>query len=284
MKAKYHHVPKPLDNAFSLRHDVLPSFGTVWHYHPEIELHYLIKGEGVRFIGDNISSFRGGEMVLLGSNLPHTLKCENTLESQNYVEAMVVHFHPECLGKEFLDISETQGINRIIGMAKNGLIIEGQSKKKIRDLLLEMKASEGLIKIITLLRIFQVLLEGDDYHPISNSVGFSKLNKLDEERVDKIVSYTFNHFKAKISIEDVANLSNLSVTSFCRYFKMITNKSYFDFLTEVRLNHACRLILDSKMTMENIAVDSGFDNTSNFYRHFKISKNCTPKQYKNQFR
>lgn len=284
MKAKYHHVPKPLDNAFSIRHDVLPIFGTVWHYHPEIELHYLIKGEGVRFIGDNISSFRKGEMVLLGSNLPHTWKCDSVDQNQNYVEALVMHFHPECLGKDFLNISETQGINKIIALARNGLIINGESKKKIRDLLIHLKESDGLIKIITLLHIFQILLERNDYHPISKNLDFSKLNKLDEERVDKIVSYTFNHFKEKIFIDEIANLSNLSVTSFCRYFKMVANKSYFDFLTEIRLNHACRLILDSKLTVENIAIDSGFDNTSNFYRHFRIFKGCTPKEYKKQFR
>ena len=283
MIPKFHIVPKALDNAFSIRHDVIPHFGTAWHYHPEIELHYLIKGEGVRFIGDNIGNFQQGDMILMGSNLPHTWKRSFTNSSEENVEALVLHFHPECLGKDFLNVSETQGINKLNELAKNGLIIQGKSKEQIRQLMWEMKPESGLNKIIYLLRIFNILLENQEYEILSNSIEYSKLNKLDETRVDKIFSYTLKNFKDKISIENIARLTNLSVTSFCRYFKMTANKSYFDFLTEVRLNHACRLILETDYTIQHIALDSGFENTSNFYRHFKNVKGITPKEYKSRF-
>lgn len=279
---KLHIVPKALDNAFSLRHDVLPHFGTVWHYHPEIELHYLIRGEGTRFIGDHIGNFQKDDMILMGSNLPHTWKC-NLNETTDNVEALVLHFHPETFGKEFLSFSETQGINKLNELAQNGLLISGHSKEKIKRLLWRMKNDTGLNKIIYLFRIFNILLENKEYEVLSNNIELSKFNKLDENRIDKIFSYTLQNFKEKIFIEDVAKLTNLSVTSFCRYFKMTANKSYFDFLTEVRLNHACRLIVETDYTIQNIALDSGFENTSNFYRHFKNVKGITPKEYKGQF-
>lgn len=101
MKAKFHQVPKTSDHTFKIRHDVLPHFGTIWHYHPEIELHYLIKGEGIRFIGENISNFEKDELILLGSNIPHTWKCNLKSDSEYYVEALVLHFHPESLGHNF---------------------------------------------------------------------------------------------------------------------------------------------------------------------------------------
>jgi len=280
---KLHIVPKALDNAFSLRHDILPHFGTVWHYHPEIELHYLIKGEGTRFIGDHIGNFQKGDMILMGSNLPHTWKRTISDATHDHVEAMVLHFHPECLGKEFLNFSETQGINKLNELARNGLIIHGASKEAITELLWMMKAESGLNKLIYLLRIFHILLENQEYEVLSNSIEYSKFNKLDENRIDKIFSYTLQNFKEKIFIEDVARLTNLSVTSFCRYFKITANKSYFDFLTEVRLNHACRLIVETDYTIQHIAMDSGFENTSNFYRHFKKMKGITPKEYKAGF-
>lgn len=281
---KLHIVPKALDNAFSLRHDILPHFGTVWHYHPEIELHYLIKGEGTRFIGDHIGNFQQDDMILMGSNLPHTWKCNLTdLENGEHVEALVLHFHPECFGKDFLNYAETQAILRLIEHAKNGLLIHGTSKENIKELLWKMKPETGLSKLIHLLEIFKILLDNQDYEVLSNNIEYSKFNKLDESRIDKIFSYTLQNFKEKIFIEDVAGLANLSVTSFCRYFKITANKSYFDFLTEVRLNHACRLILESDYTIQNIALDSGFENTSNFYRHFKNVKGITPKEYKARF-
>ncbi len=281
---KLHIVPKALDNAFSLRHDVLPHFGTVWHYHPEIELHYLIKGEGTRFIGDHIGHFYKDDMILMGSNLPHTWKCNlSDTATNDHVEALVLHFHPECLGKEFLNFSETQGINKLNELARNGLIIHGASKEAIKELLWMMKTEGGLNKLIYLLRIFNVLLENQEYEVLSNSLEYSKFNKLDENRIDRIFSYTLQNFKEKIFIEDVAKLTNLSVTSFCRYFKITANKSYFDFLTEVRLNHACRLIIETDYTIQHIAIDSGFENTSNFYRHFKKVKGITPKEYKAGF-
>jgi AraC-like DNA-binding protein len=281
---KLHIVPKALDNAFSLRHDVLPHFGTVWHYHPEIELHYLIKGEGTRFIGDHIGNFQQDDMILMGSNLPHTWKCNlSDLENRDNVEALVLHFHPESFGKDFLNFSETQSIIKLIEQAKNGLLISGSSKEKIKDLLWKMKPETGLNKLIYLLEIFKIVLENCDYEILSNNIEYSKFNKLDETRIDKIFSYTLQNFKEKIFIEDVAGLTNLSVTSFCRYFKITANKSYFDFLTEVRLNHACRLIVETDYTIQHIALDSGFENTSNFYRHFKNVKGITPKEYKAKF-
>lgn len=282
MRAKFHQVPKPFNNAFSIRHDILPHFGTIWHYHPEIELHYLIKGKGVRFIGDHIDHFQEDQLILLGSNLPHTWKCNETKHEENHVEALVLHFHPECLGKEFLSVSETQEILKLSQLSKNGLIIHGETKKRVREQMEVMKDSDGLEKMIHLFQIFRMLASTDDYDILSNSFAHNKLNKIDEGRMDKVFSYTLKSFRGKICVEDVAMLCNLSSTSFCRYFKMITNKSYFDFLTEVRLNHACRLIIDSDLTMQHIAVESGFENTSNFYRHFKNFKGTTPTKYRQE--
>ena len=102
MKPHFHKVPVTLQSSFSIRHDIKPDFGSIWHYHPELELHYVIKGEGVRFIGDNISNFVPDEMVLLGENLPHTWRCKDEYFQGNpdlKTEAMVVHFLPDCLGK-----------------------------------------------------------------------------------------------------------------------------------------------------------------------------------------
>ncbi|WP_020597269.1 AraC family transcriptional regulator [Spirosoma panaciterrae] len=283
MVPKLHIVPRPLDNAFSIRHDIVPQFGSIWHYHPEIELHYLIKGEGIRFIGDSIGNFQPDDMILMGSNVPHTWKCNIPFSSDYHVEALVLHFHPECLGKEFLNVNETQGISKLFEKAKNGLVIKGSAKEKIKRLMWRMTREMGLNKVVYLLRIYAILLESSECEMLSNSVEYTKFNQHDGNRMEKVLSFTLQNFRNKILIDDVAQLTNLSVTSFCRYFKMMSNKSYFDFLTEVRLSHACRLLIKTDLTIASIALDSGFENTSNFYRHFKNVKGITPKEYKSRF-
>src|SRR5690606_7954285 len=157
MKAKFHQVPKPLNDAFSIRHDILPHFGTIWHYHPEIELHYLIKGEGVRFIGDHIDHFREDDMVLLGSNLPHTWKCNEIKQEEHHVEALVLHFHPECFGKELLAVSETQQILKLMQLSRNVIIIHGAAKERPTELMAAMQHTNRLDKVIYLFAIFRVL-------------------------------------------------------------------------------------------------------------------------------
>lgn len=279
MKAKFHQVPKLLDHTFSLRHDIVPQFGTLWHYHPEIELHYLIKGEGIKFIGDTISNFSEDELILLGSNIPHTWKCN---QQREHVEALVMHFHPECFGRAFLLSPEMQSIHNLFELAKGGLQINGETKNRVKHMLFAMMEKNGLEKLIALLEIFNLIVHSKDFRSISANYVSFKSDKIDKERIDKILDFTFRNFRKKITIDEVAALAALSTTSFCRYFKLITQKSYLDFLTEIRLNHACRLILDSRYTMQAIALESGFENTSNFYRHFKNFKQMTPTAYREQ--
>jgi hypothetical protein len=102
MKPYFHKVPVISLSSFSIRQDIQPNFGRIWHYHPELELHYVIKGKGMRFIGDRISNFSAGEIILLGENLPHTWRCSEEYFQNDpdfEVEAIVIQFLPDCLGE-----------------------------------------------------------------------------------------------------------------------------------------------------------------------------------------
>ncbi|WPP51898.1 cupin domain-containing protein [Catalinimonas niigatensis] len=138
MKPHFHKVPIQPQSSYSIRHDINSAFPTVWHYHPEIELHYTIQGEGVRFIGDNISNFSAGEMLLLGENLPHTWRCREEYFRENTekkVEAMVLHFLPDCLGSDMLCLPEAYLIPKLFEKAKKGLVIKGEAKQKLAQVM-----------------------------------------------------------------------------------------------------------------------------------------------------
>ena len=288
MKPHYHKVPKNLENSFSLRKDVSANFESTWHYHPELELHYTKKGEGLRFIGDNISNFNSDEMLLLGENLPHTWKSHDAYlhpQSKLEVETMVMHFLPDCLGQEFLSLPEAYALTQLFKKAKNGLLIQGDTKRKILSLLEAAHQAENLNRIALFISILSTLSETSDYEPITSAHAFYQSNQLETDRLNQIYTYTLKNYMNKISLAEIASLSCLSITSFCRYFKLMTNKTYTDFLSEIRISYACKLLIENKeLTIESISTETGFNNASNFFRQFKKTIGLTPKAYRKKYR
>lgn len=283
MKPQFHRVPLSSLSSFSIRHDIASNFGTDWHYHPELELHYVIRGEGVRLIGDNISNFSAGELVLLGENLPHMWQSNETFYKNNpqkKIEAFVLHFLPNCLGNDFLSLPEAHLIPLLFKKATKGMLIFGETKNRLVDLLAEAKEATDMKKVVTLIAILKILAETKQYLHIATPHAFYKTNDSDIDRINKVCTYTLRNFKTDITLELVSEIANLSVTSFCRYFKSITKKTYYDFLIEIRISHACRMLIEDTLPTEMICFECGFNNVSNFYRHFKKVTNMTPLEYK----
>ncbi|OOG73068.1 AraC family transcriptional regulator [Algoriphagus sp. A40] len=284
MKPRYHKVPIAPASSFGIRYDKKPNFGTLWHYHPELELHYIVKGQGIQYIGDTVSGFSDGDLILLGENLPHAWRCSEEYFQGNpgvMVEAMVLHFLPTCFGKEFLALPEAQSIPALFEKAKKGLKITGKTKEIITEKLKNLLESSHLDRLIYLMQILKILSETGDYETISPGYAFSHLNNISEmERLEKIYTYVMGHYRQNISLEQMASISNLSITSFCRYFKKMTNKSFFEFLIEVRISNVCKGLMEDRLPLEIICSECGFQNVSNFYRHFKKVTGMTPFAYR----
>lgn len=286
MKPLFHKVPTQIQSSFSARHDVQPNFGSLWHYHPELELHHVIRGKGVRFIGDNIGNFSEGEVLLLGSNLPHMWQC-NEEYYQNHpdskVEAIVIHFLPDCLGRDFLNLPETYLIPKLFEKARKGMKFNGRSRDKLIDLMHKATAATDMERLIILLSILKTIAESEEYTSMASAHAFYKSNEIDAVRINKVCTYTLSNYKKEISLEEIASIANLSVTSFCRYFKLMTKKTFYDFLIEIRISHACRLLIEDILPTEVICFECGFNNVSNFYRHFKKVTDMTPLEYKKKY-
>ncbi len=287
MKAHFHMVPVMMQDSFTVKHEVLPNFGTTWHYHPELELHYIIKGRGTRFIGNSQEPFAENDLVLLGENLPHTWRCKEAYFKKDLklqVEAIVIQFRKEFLGDNFLNLPESHLIPSLFEKAKSGMALKGTTKKQIIPLMKSAVEATGLDRIIIMLSILKALAESKSHalitfpwQPVSESDKFSK------KRLDKVYEYTMLNYKKEITLEDISSISNLSVTSFCRYFKSMTKMTYYDYLIQMRISHACQLLIDDNFPTNLICYESGFNNISNFYRHFKRITGCTPKEYKQSY-
>ncbi len=286
MKAHFHRVPVDTSAAFHARHDIKPNFGTVWHYHPELELHYVIQGEGVRFIGDNVSNFSAGEVLLLGENVPHTWQCNKEYFQEGsglQVEAIVIQFRPDCLGADFLTMAEAYPIRKLYEKARRGIVVRGETNQQLTELMQRAIKETPLQRVIVLLSMLDLLAESDDIELITSPYAFYKSNELETIRLNEVCSYTLSNYEKAITLEEISSIANLSVTSFCRYFKLMTHKTFHDFLTEVRISHACRALIGNRLSIEMVCFESGFSNLSNFYRQFKRIKGVTPLAYKQAY-
>ena len=286
MKPHYHQVPANRQDAFTARQDVTRNLSSIWHYHPQLELHCVVRGEGVRFIGDTINNFSTGEIILLGENLPHNWQSSESYfrEDPNvYFEAIVIHFLPGWLGEGFLNLSESLPITKLYERAKRGLLIRGDLAEKIRPLMHQVVEAGPLDRMVLLLSILSLLAQSDSMDTLASAFAFHQSNELETVRLNRVYEHSLANYTRDISLDEIAAITNLSVTSFCRYFKLMTRKTYSQFLIEVRISYACRALIDNRQSIEIICYENGFNNLSNFYRQFKKVQGVSPLEYKKKY-
>ena len=279
MKPIFKKVDSKSEEAFVARIDQFAQFYNKWHFHPELELTHIVKGRGTRFVGDNIEFFKDGDLILIGSNLPHVWKNQNK-ESELSV-ARVVQFLPNFMGEDILKLVEFKNIQKLLIKSSFGLKIEGEVKVLIIGFLNKLfKTEDPLERIILIIKMLDCLGTSDETIPISKSLFLVELDKQNKDRLNRVIDYTITNFASKIMLEDVASISNMSVSNFCKFFKVRVKKTYVQYLTEVRIGMSCKMLIENQLSINRIAYDSGFVNISNFNRAFKLNKNMTPFSYR----
>ena len=287
MKPQLLKVPRGLQQSFSIRRDVVLYFYNRWHYHPEIELVHIEQGSGTQFVGDNIQHFQSGDLLLIGPNLPHYWRCDEKYFQGNsslYAQATVLHFSAELFGEVFRNLPENKAINELLDKAKFGMKLSGQENHQVKVLLQNLLSQTDGNPLISLLQILETLAHSKDIELLSNSHYQEEYDQYDTDRINQIYKYSLDHFQQKITIEEIAEVANISPHSFCRYFKSRSRKTYSRFLLELRIGHACKLLIDGKLSIAQICYESGFNNFANFNKYFKIHTGKSPLQYQKGYR
>ncbi len=252
----------------------------VWHYHPEIELIFLYKGSGKRQIGSNISYFSDGDLVLIGSNLPH---CGMTNENTNNDYEMVLQFKPDFLGETVWESPEMQKISALLEKSKAGIVFGEKVKKEIGEKIVAMHEAVSFRRLICFLEILEELATTQDYRILNAGKYYLQTQVEDNERINIIFNYVKDHFREQITLEEVADLANMKVPSFCRYFKKITNKTFTHFVNEYRITHSLKLLAEQPLSITEVCFESGFNNFSYFNKTFKEYIEKSPSQYRKEF-
>lgn len=264
-----------------------PHFDPNWHFHPHYQLFTVQEGTGSRLIGDSIRPFEAGDTVFLGPDVPHLWRSEAAYfekDSQEMTRGIVLYFQEDFFGKEFLAKSELHPVKLLLDDSKRGIAYTGKTRETIANELGKLLLCDGFERIVGLLKLLNTLAHSTEGQPIS-SPDYTNTYKVSEtERMQKVHNYVWQHFKDDIRLGEAASLAGMSEAAFCRYFRARSNKTFTDYVSEIRIGHASKLLLDTSWTISQIAYESGFDTLSNFNRNFKKFTRQTPREYRGTYR
>ncbi len=252
-----------------------------WHHHSEIELVYVNGGSGKRQVGSHISYYTSGSVILIGSNLPH---CGFTDENTGNSRETVIHMRPDFLGADFFGISEMKKIKHLFNRAKAGIVFIGETKKRIGSKIEIMENQLPFERLLTLLAILNEMEEATEFK-VLNAEGFSmELQMQDNDKINTVFNYVKDNFQEQITLEEVAVLVSMTVPSFCRYFKKITQKTFTKFVNEYRLVHASKLLAEKPISIAEVCFECGFNNFSYFNKSFQEFTGKSASQYRKEHR
>lgn len=287
MKPKLlHRNPKGFVESVVFQHTVNKKFLSVWHYHPELELVYVARSSGSLFAGDAIGSFEEGNVILLGSNLPHRWLNDppgQKEESSPEAESLTVHFAPDFLKVNLIEIPEFRLIGQLLEQAKRGILFNEACSQKVKEKLLAMEQQDEFARLLTFLEILRILAQGPKTRLLA-SPSYADLNQETNDRFERIHAFVMNNFQQDITLGHVAEIALMNKSAFCRYFKKVTKKNFSRYLHEIRVGYACKLLSEQRdISIAEIGFQCGYNNVSNFNRQFKLITGLSPTDYVGQY-
>jgi len=261
-------------------------FDPTWHFHSEYQIFIVLRGRGTRFIGDSINPYQHGDITFTGPNLPHLWKSDiNHAEESPFEtsEGVVVYFNESLIGSQLLQKEETIKLRQLFQKSLRGIEVGGITASHIENKLLKLLRLKGFEGVLELMGILDLLSRSDDLKILASSGYTNTLKEGDTQRMNTVYAHVMKHFKQKITISEMAELTSMTPTSFSRYFKTHANKTFSEFIAEIRIGHACKMLIDKKMDVSQACYSSGYQTLSNFNKQFKTLTQRTPTAYIKEF-
>jgi AraC-like DNA-binding protein/quercetin dioxygenase-like cupin family protein len=278
MRALYEKIVLGPGESFSYRQFRVPRFEMPWHFHVECELTLIVRGRGMRYVGDSIERFEDGDLVLLASNLPHYWWKD--AEDGRRAHSVVIQFEPKVLGGALIETPEAGEIRRLMSVSGRGVKFSEETAEEGARLLMKMGERSGWRRFCLLLELFGVLGEGSGRRALASAGYAPVLDERDGKRLSAVCKYVNECYAEEIAHGHAATLAGLSPGAFSRFFHKRMGKTFEGYVIEMRLGHACRRLLEEDATVAEIAYGTGFNNLSNFNRQFRRLKGMAPVEYR----
>ena len=270
-------IPKPENEALVYQEDNDLLFYDKLHQHEEIQISLIANGEGTLVVGDSVTDYKADDILVMGSNLPHVFKSDVTEGKSSLMISLF--FSKKSFGDHFFNLKEFDSLQSFFKQSFYGLKLIS-NRNELKNLFLKLRKASDLDRFILLFEILRLIAKSNT-ESLSSFVNQKNYSANEGKRMSEVFEYTMNHFHHPISLSQIADIANMTTNAFCKYFKQRTNKTYLQFLTELRIEYACKLLLkNNDLSIAEIATNSGFNNISNFNRKFKSLKKMAPLQYK----
>lgn len=277
-------IPVRGEKSIILQEDKLPYFYNHLHRHKEIQITWIIKGEGSLLVSGNVYPFKPGMVFLIGANQPHIFKSDSRYfekPKQGACQSLTVFFDPLSSQEALWNLPEMRKAKQWLDKFPTGCQLSEAATKKLIVQLTAIRTVRGIQQLTRFLEIISFLSSNTkELQSLSGSHFLPTYTETEGQRLNSIFQYTLQHYSEPIGLSKVATLAHLTVPAFCRYFKNRTRKTYIQFLNEVRINEACRMLQNEQLSVSAIAYSIGFSHTSSFIRTFKKLTGNSPLQYR----
>lgn len=259
-----------------------PYFDHPFHYHQLCELTWLEKGSGKLIVGDYVGNFSEGELILKNAGLPHLWRCDVDFyeESTALTKALAIYFPPFVIPNMTDDTACISLYNDVLNKAERGLRFYGQTRKNIIKLIKKVASTDGFEQLGYFLQIINIIIKTKECETLA-SVGYKNTySGQDMDRFNEVYQFLLKNFSRDIRLNEIAAVCNMTPNSFCRFFKIKTQKTFTLFLNELRIGHACKLLQNENSAVLNICYECGYNSPVNFFKFFKLITNKTPQEYR----
>jgi len=284
IKASYEVLQPSSGHSFLIRTFGKTAFDAPYHFHEEYELTYIVNGHGKRYVGSHMENFSSGDLVLLGTSLPHCWKLETDGINHEEASAIVIQFSGNFLGDDFLNKDELLGIKKLLQMSASGICFNGATRIKVNSALTHLSEEKNNFKmLIELLEILQRLAVSTEYKLLDQQRSVAEQSRAEQERINPVFAYLVENFRGDISLDQASYIAHMTPNAFCKYFKKITRKTFMETVIEYRLNYATQQLVQTDKPISQISFDSGFGDVSHFYKMFKHKMHQSPLNYRKNF-
>lgn len=277
-----------INGSYLIRELIEPYFDPNWHFHPHYQISFVQEGTGTRFVGDSIQSFSDGDIVLLGPNVPHLWRSDQRYHEEKsalMTKVIVVYFAEDFLGESFFSRPEMVYLEQLLKTSSRGLHWFGETHRFIAQTMQTLvREPPTFRRLLLLLDLLDRLSHSTEYAPLTSPEYSNTMKSSETKRMQTVHHFVMDNFRERVSLNEMADRVGMSPSAFSRYFKLHANKTFSEFITEIRVGQACKLLIEDNLNVTQICYECGFQTQSNFNRQFKQVTNLTPSQYKKSYR
>ncbi len=259
---------------------------STWHYHNNYEISFITEGNGKRIVADSMEEFQPGDLVFIGSNLPHVwiAEKEHRALSNRTLEMVFLQFSSNIFFPQLLALPEFSNVRRALELSERGIQIVGQTLNEVSEIMLQLPYMKGFDRMNHFFRLMDIIGKSSSNINLASDAYMRKRFTTGNRRIALLHDYLMNHYREEVDLKVLADLVNMAEGSLCRFFKMNVGTPIFEYLNKIKVEFACKLLMDPDLGIADVCFDSGFNNLSHFNKQFRKNTGATPSEYRKRFR